>query len=143
MQGMKRRVVYVALFETIAIAFTSIALSASSDSSVGVSTAIAVASSTIAVVWNFVYNAAFERWESRQATKGRSVLRRLAHAVGFEGGLVLLLVPLFACALQVSLWQALVLDIGLVVFFLVYGFAFNLVFDFFFGLPASALERAG
>lgn len=42
----------------------------------------------IAVLWNIGFNWAFERWESRQAVRGRSVKRRIAHAIGFEGGLV-------------------------------------------------------
>ena len=69
---------------------------------------------------------------------GRSLCRRIAHAVGFEGGLVFTLVPLFAWWFDVSLWQALVMDLGLVVFFLCYTFAFNWGFDRVFGLPASA-----
>ena len=46
--------------------------------------------------------------------------------------------PLFAWWFDVSLWQALVMDLGLVVFFLCYTFAFNWGFDRVFGLPASA-----
>jgi uncharacterized membrane protein len=34
-----------------------------------------------------------------------------------------------------------VLDLGLIFFFLVYTFLFNLVFDRIFGLPASALPQ--
>ncbi|MDO8889949.1 MAG: PACE efflux transporter, partial [Hydrogenophaga sp.] len=70
--------------------------------------------------------------------KGRSVKRRVAHAVIFEAGLVLMLVPLIAWWLGIGLWQALVMDLALVVFFLVYTFAFNWAFDAVFGLPASA-----
>lgn len=102
------------------------------------SAAAAVGASAIAIVWNLVFNWAFERWESRQQVRGRSVARRIAHAVGFEGGLVLILVPLFAWWLDVTLWQALWMDLGLVVFFLVYTFVFNWLFDHVFGLPASA-----
>jgi uncharacterized membrane protein len=49
-----------------------------------------------------------------------------------------MLVPLFAWWLQISLWQALVLDVALIAYFLVYTFVFNLAFDRIFGLPASA-----
>jgi len=80
----------------------------------------------------------FERWEARQSVRGRSVARRVAHAVGFEGGLVLFLVPLFAWWFDVGLWQALVMDLGLLLFFLAYTFVFNWCFDRVFGLPASA-----
>lgn len=138
MQGMKRRMVYVLTFELIAIVCTTAALAVMGHDT-GHAGAAAVAASTVAMAWNFLYNHMFEAWESRQAKKGRSIARRIAHAVGFEGGLVLTLVPLFAWWLQVSLWEALVLDIGLVVFFVVYGFLFNLAFDRLFGLPASAL----
>ena len=62
-----------------------------------------------------------------------------AHAIGFELGFIITLVPLFAWWLHIGLWQALVLDIGLSVFFLVYTFVFNLGFDKVFGLPASAV----
>ncbi len=71
--------------------------------------------------------------------RGRSLAQRAAHAIGFEGGLVVTLVPFFAWWLDISLWQAFVLDLGLLLFFLVYTFVFNWVFDRAFGLPASAL----
>jgi len=74
--------------------------------------------------------------------RGRTVWRRMVHAVGFEGGLVFTLVPLFAWWFGVSLWQAFVMDLALIVFFLVYTFVFNWVFDRVFGLPASAQPAA-
>jgi uncharacterized membrane protein len=68
------------------------------------------------------------------------VARRVVHAAGFELGLLLVtLVPVFAWWLNVGLWQALVMDLWLVVFFLTYTFVFNWVFDHVFGLPLSAL----
>ena len=50
----------------------------------------------------------------------------------------MVLVPLMAWWLGIGLLEALVLDIGLIVFFLCYTFAFNWGFDRVFGLPASA-----
>lgn len=139
MQGPRRRIVYVTLYELIAIAATSIGLSVFSDSSVERAGIAAVVSSAVAVAWNVVFNTLFERWEARQTVRGRSLARRAAHAIGFEGGLVVTLVPFFAWWLDISLWQAFVLDLGLLLFFLVYTFVFNWVFDRVFGLPASAL----
>jgi uncharacterized membrane protein len=138
MQGLKRRVVYISLYEGIAIVAASAGLALMSGQGVGHSGVIAVAASVVAVLWNLSFNALFERWEARQAVRGRSLRRRIAHAIGFEGGLVLFLVPLFAWWLEIGLWQALVMDLGLVVFFLVYTFVFNWAFDLVFGLPASA-----
>ncbi|WP_338798818.1 PACE efflux transporter [Acidovorax sp. DW039] len=139
MQGIQRRVVYVTLYELIAIIVATFGLAALTGQSASHSSVASVAASAVAVVWNIVFNWAFERWESRQAVRGRSVARRVAHAIGFEGGLVFTLVPLFAWWFNVSLWQAFVMDLALIVFFLCYTFVFNWVFDRVFGLPASAM----
>ena len=140
MQGLKRKLIYVSLFELIAVCMSSALLSLISARSSFVYAGIAaLASSAIALLWNLAYNTGFEYWEARQARKGRGLLRRLAHAMGFEFGLVVLLVPLFAHLLGLSWWDAFVYDLGLMVFFMVYTFLFNLGFDHVFGLPASAL----
>ena len=142
LQGPWRRVVYVTLFELFAIVATSFGLAAMTGESAASSSFIAVVTSVIAVVWNVVWNGLFERWEARQTQRGRGLWRRIAHALGMEGGLVVLLVPLFAWWFKVSLWQAFLMDVGLLLFFLVYTFAFNWAFDRIFGLPASAQPQA-
>lgn len=138
MQGIKRRIVYITFFELIAIAISSTLLKLLSGSPVVLAGAAAVAASVTALLWNLAYNSLFERWEARQQRKGRSLWRRAAHALGFELGLVAMLVPLFAWLLGVSLWEALLLNLGMILFFLAYTFAFNLAFDRLFGLPLSA-----
>lgn len=137
LQGAKRRVVFVGLYELIAIIVSSLLFMATGQDS-GASGVMAVAASTIAILWNITFNWLFERWELRQTKKGRSVLRRIVHAVGFEGGIAAMLIPLMAWWFEITLWQATVMEAGLLVFFMVYTFAFNWMFDRIFGLPASA-----
>ena len=142
LQGPWRRVVFVAIYEAIAIAVATLGLNAATDQGASHAGAMAVTTSVIAIVWNLVFNTLFEAWEARQSVKGRGLGRRIAHAIGFEGGLILFLVPLIAWWFDTTLWHALVMDLGLVVFFLVYTFVFNWGFDRVFGLPASALQAA-
>nr|WP_315208132.1 PACE efflux transporter [uncultured Albidiferax sp.] len=142
MQGMKRKVVYVSLYEAIAIVAATLGLAGMSGQGMQDAGILAVATSAIAVVWNLVFNTLFERWEARQPVRGRSFARRVAHAVGFEGGLTLIFVPLMAWWLDVTWLHALWMDLGLLLFFLVYTFVFNWAFDRVFGLPASALAAA-
>ena len=138
MQGIQRKIVYVTLYEALAIVSASFGLAWMSGEGLGHAGVLAVIASAIAVVWNLGFNWAFERWESRQTVRGRSVRRRVAHAIGFEGGLATILVPVFAWWLGIGLLEALVMDLGLLLYFLVYTFAFNWGFDRVFGLPASA-----
>lgn len=138
MQGVKRRVVYVGLYEFIAILLSAVLLEWMSKAGAAESLGLAVAASAVAIVWNLIFNSVFERWEASRKHRGRSIGVRLVHAIGFEGGLLFFLVPLVAWWYEVSLLQALWMDLGLLVFFLVYTFAFTWLFDRVFGLPSSA-----
>lgn len=141
MQGVKRRVVYVGLYELVAIILSAILLGLMTNVGTSHSLGIAVAASAVAIMWNLAFNCGFERWEKRRQHKGRSLMIRILHAVGFESGLLVFLVPLLAWWFDVGFLQALVMDLGLLAFFLFYTFAFNWVFDAVFGLPA-AVRRA-
>lgn len=123
-----RRVVYVISYELVAIGLTTVLLTVVGFGSSG-SGAVAVAASTVAVVWNYAWTTMFEAWERWQESATRTVARRIVHAVGFEGGLVVLLLPIVAALLKVSLLEALGLEIGLLAFFLVYTFVFAWLFD--------------
>ena len=137
LQGPLRRVVFVGLYEFIAIVVSSLIFMAVGQDA-GSSGVMAVAASTIAICWNLTFNWLFEKWEARQTKKGRSLLRRIVHAVGFEGGIAAMLIPLMAWWFEISLWEATVMEAGLLVFFFLYTFVFNWCFDRIFGLPASA-----
>lgn len=141
MQGTPRKIVYVVAFEALAVALSSTLIKLMSDAPLAFAGMAAVGASAIAMLWNLLYNMAFEAWESRQARKGRSLLRRACHVLGFEAGLVMLLVPLFAWVLQVTWTESLMLNMAMILFFLAYGFVFNLAFDRIFGLPLSAQGR--
>ena len=84
--------------------------------------------SLVAMSWNMIFNALFDRAQLRMGFK-RNWLARSAHALIFELGLLLVVVPLAAWWLGIGLWEAFVLDIGIALFFLPYTFIFNWVYD--------------
>lgn len=138
MQGLARKIVFVTLYELIAIACITAGLALLAGQPPSHAGVAAVMSSLIAISWNFLYNLVFEAWEKRQATRGRNIRRRVVHALGYEGVLLLVGIPLYAWWLEVSLASAFVLNIGFVVFFLFYSFLYTWAFDIVFGLPSSA-----
>jgi uncharacterized membrane protein len=137
MQGLKRKLVYVALYEVLAIAVITLTLLLLKHPLLDAGIA-SIMTSAVAVSWNLMWNTLFEAWESRQPDRTRTFKRRAIHALGFELGLLVTLVPLMAWWLSISLLQALLLDLGLLVFFVIYTFLFSLAFDKIFGLPLSA-----
>lgn len=137
MQGIKRKLVYVTIYELIAVGVVTVTLALLGHSVLNAGVA-SIITSVVAVSWNLVWNSLFERWESRQQRRERTIKRRVSHALGFELGLLAILVPVMAWWLDISLYHAFVLDLGLLVFFVVYTFVFTMAFDKLFGLPASA-----
>lgn len=138
MSPRKRRVLQAILYEVFAIAFVGPVLSFAFDKPPTSTLALAFVLSTIALTWNYIFNAVFERWESRQAQRGRSFARRLAHGIGFEGGLVVILLPVMSLWLQITPLAAFLANLGLLAFFFVYAIVFTWTFDKLFGLPESA-----
>lgn len=139
MQGVKRKLVYVTAYELIGMTISTLGLALLSGHAPSSTGPLAVVITTLAVSWNFIYNYLFEWWESRQASRTRTLKRRILHAVGFQLTLVVYLIPLIAWWMGITLWQALLLDMALIVIIPCYTFLFNWAFDKLFGLPASAL----
>ena len=138
LQGTKRKFTYVATYETIAFLLGTLGFFSFSDSSLERAGALAIFASLFAVSWNFAYNAMFERWESKRLVRGRNLGRRVLHAVGFELGFLVVLMPAAAWWLDISYLHSFSLNLGLNIFFFVYTFAFTWCFDRVFGLPESA-----
>ena len=83
---------------------------------------------TMAMVWNLIYNAAFDRlWPVSRFT--RTLRVRALHAIGFECGFIIIGVTVVALVLGVSLVQAFMLEIGFMLFFLPYTMFFNWAWD--------------
>ena len=135
MQGLPRRITQAVLYEAIAISCISPAIAAIFKQDLVYSGALSATMSAIAMLWNMIFNALFERWgvASPADTHTR---RRILHATGFEGGLIFILVPVVAGWLDISWLDAFVVDIGLFAFF-GYAFVFQWAFDRVFDVPAA------
>jgi uncharacterized membrane protein len=100
---------------------------------------LAVLMSLIATWWNYQFNQLFDRYYL--APRGRTYKtqpERIYHAVGFECGLLIAILPLTAWYLNISLWNALLLDLGFMLFYLVYGYFYHWLYDLVFS-PKTAL----
>ena len=105
---------------------------------------VGVVSATLATAWNFAYNTVFDIALHRMTGSTLKSLRaRILHAVTFEVGLLIVLLPFIAWYLGVTLWQALVMDLAFAAFYVVYAFVFNLAYDRLFPLPEWSAGAAG
>ncbi|AVJ24161.1 MULTISPECIES: multidrug/biocide efflux PACE transporter [Pseudomonas] len=90
--------------------------------------AVTLGISLLALSWNVVFNSLFDRLKTRlQLDNGGWT--RVLHALLFEGGLILLAVPLIAALMKISLLEAFILDIGVLLFFLPYTYVYHWGYD--------------
>lgn len=100
---------------------------------------IIVAGSIIATVWNFSYNLLFDYALLRLSGElYKTVPLRVLHAFLFQGGLLLLFLPMIAWYLGITLWEALMMDMTMATFYLVHAFVYNWVYD-----KAYPIQKAG
>lgn len=98
--------------------------------------AVGIAFSVLATGWNYVYNIWFDRWlYKRYKTASKTTVIRIIHSVGFEAGLLFVTIPILSWVLKVTLWEAFVLDIGMVLFYLIYAYIYNIIYDRLFPIP--------
>ena len=97
---------------------------------------IALVGSLIATLWNYFYNILFDKGMLKIiGSVQKTVLIRIGHAVLFEGGLLLLFMPMIAWYLKITLWEAFVMDIAMATFYLIYAFVYNWAYDHVFPIP--------
>ncbi|AZE90871.1 multidrug/biocide efflux PACE transporter [Pseudomonas orientalis] len=90
--------------------------------------AVTLGISVLALSWNVMFNSLFDRLKVRLqlSDSGRT---RVLHALLFEGGLIVLAVPLIAALMKISLLEAFILDIGVLLFFLPYTYVYHWAYD--------------
>ncbi len=124
----KRRIVHALSYEIILLVIIAIALSLIFNMPMEVTGSLGIVMAVTSVFWNMIFNHFFEKFEQRRKLQ-RTVAVRIMHAIGFEGGLMLVTIPMVAYAMDMTIWQAILLDFSLTMCILVYTFIFQWCYD--------------
>lgn len=89
---------------------------------------LAITLSTTAMIWNMLYNILFDHIFAIPHLS-RTIRLRMFHAAGFEIGFIFIGLGIVAIMLNVSLWTALMMELGFFLFFLPYTMFYNWVYD--------------
>lgn len=85
---------------------------------------------TCAMGWNYAYNLGVDKLMARYLRRlDKTFWERVAHAVGFEFGFLAVSLPFTAWWMEVGVIAALLLDLGVAVFYIAYAFFYNLAYD--------------
>ncbi len=122
------RIFHSILFEVGAVSLSTIAVLMIGSVNVGAAIGTGGIMAVIAMLWNFCFNYVFDKFFTGQREE-RSLPLRLFHTLSFEGGLLIISVPLIAHMLHFTLWQAFWTDIGLTLLITLYALIFNWSYD--------------
>jgi len=141
-KSFKERVFHAVIFEVTANVIIALSLAWLMNVSVLQSGSLSVISALTATVWNFIFNKLFDSLQKKHQFQ-RTFLVRAIHAVGFETGLIISLIPVAMVMLNLTMTEAFFVEIGLVLFFLPYTMLFNWLYDYlrwtFVGRKRTAL----
>ena len=141
-KSFKERIFHAVIFEVTANVIIALSLAWLMNVSVLQSGSLSVISALTATVWNFVFNKFFDSLQKKHQFQ-RTFLVRAIHAVGFETGLIISLIPVAMFVLNLTIAEAFFVEIGLVLFFLPYTMLFNWLYDYlrwtFVGSKRSAV----
>lgn len=92
---------------------------------------LAIVISVMAMVWNLIYNYIYDTIELKlgRHRSQRGAVMRIFHAILFETGLLVATLPIVAYVLGMDIIEALLVDLGFVVFYVIYAFVYNYIFD--------------
>lgn len=138
MRTQRDRIRHAIGFEAIALILITLVLSQLFGFDMAKIGVLGVIFSVIATFWNYAYNLLFDHAMLKYSGHLHKQARhRIIHALGFELSLLVITLPMLAWWMGIGLWQALIMDLGLVVFYLVYAYAYNLAYDKVFPLPET------
>ena len=124
----KERLFHVALFQLSAgLLSILIAVFVSDRNVISTATALIVGAGA-AMSWNWIFNLLFDKIVSGQRSN-RSIPVRILHALIFEFGILVMITPLYSALLSIHLLKALILNVSIASYFLVYTFIFNWTYD--------------
>ncbi|MEZ9716974.1 PACE efflux transporter [Vibrio cyclitrophicus] len=122
------RVFHSVLFEVLAVTLSIVGLAIFTDHDVNALSGTMIVVASIAMMWNYCFNRIFDRHFTGEKSQ-RSLKLRVFHVVLFEAGLLVATIPVMAYLLNVGIWQAFLMDIGVTIFITIYAFVFNLIYD--------------
>lgn len=124
----KERFIHAIMFEIMLVAIFTFVIQYITNHNVGKAFTLVISLTSIAVVWNFIFNWIFDKYATGAREK-RTFKTRSIHAILFEAGLLLPTIPVIAYFLEIGLVEAFIMDIGFIIFVLVFTVIYNYIYD--------------
>ncbi|MDN3612065.1 PACE efflux transporter [Vibrio ostreicida] len=124
----KERLLHMVLFELFALILMAVLATFITGKEASKMAGLALSLSLIAMGWNYLYNVGYDKIFGEDRSK-RTLKVRILHGLGFELGMMIISFPVLMWVLQLGFWVLLLMDIGVVLFFVFYAISFNWVYD--------------
>ena len=128
-RSIRERTFHALTFEIIAILMITPSASWVMGHSVAEMGVLTIMFAVIAMLCNAIFNFLFDLVQRRMEFK-RTTKVRIIHTLLFEGSFVIISLPLACWWLSIGLFEAFMLDLSFTIFFLIYTFAFNYIYDY-------------
>ena len=134
LRSLKDRIRYTVIFETILLTMIVPAGMIFYDRGIWDIGLLGVILVIKAMVLNIIYNWIFDRIEARtgRVASDRPHKWRVVHAIGFEVTLAITSIPIYTWWLNITVLEAILIDLVVTTFIVGYTYVYTLVYDFVF-----------
>jgi uncharacterized membrane protein len=134
LRSVRERILQATAFEVIGIALVTPLYAVFMHSNAAASAAVVAAVALACLIWSPFHNAAFDfcEWRIlRRVASDRPVRLRMVHAASHEVTSVAATTPIIVLLGDMTVPQALLVDLGLTLFYTVYTYVFHIFYDRF------------
>lgn len=118
----------VILFEVVALSILVPSMSYLTNKPLQTLFFAALSFSCIVVTWNYIFNNLFDSLcKTPRVERGLKI--RTVHTLLFEAGLIVIAIPALAWFLQITFFEAFIIELGFLVFFLFFNPTFHFIYD--------------
>lgn len=134
LRSLKDRIRYTVIFETILLTMIVPAGMIFYDRGIWDIGLLGVVLVIKAMIFNIIYNYIFDRIEARtgRVANDRPHKWRVVHAIGFEVTLAITSIPIYTWWLNITVLEAIIIDLVVTTFIVGYTYVYTLVYDFVF-----------
>lgn len=122
------RIFHAISYEIVGIITSAPIVSLISGKPMGESGVLATVVAVLAMIWNYIFNLLFDKLQEKYRFK-KNLFVRILHGIGFEVGLIGITVPVIALIFKMSLLDAFILELGMLIYFFPYTIVFNWLYD--------------
>lgn len=138
MRTKRDRIRHAVLFEIASLCLLLIGFALFSEFDMDKMGVLGIGFSLLTVGWNYIFNYVFDKsMIAYTGSTDKKNRHRIIHVLLFETILLFITIPIVSWYLNMTLFEAINLEIGIIIFYFIFTYIYNIVYDYFYPIRVT------